>query len=132
MINAFSAITDGVTTADEQIAMAITGNTMTASFDAMSMSAEQNVEATKLSFKGLLATVSQVDVAMSAFFNGIMAKVSAVNSAIEGIGTVPTTGGGGGNTTNNTVVVNQTNNVQGNAEGMQPGYQIARAIRGMG
>jgi hypothetical protein len=132
MINAFSAITDGVTTADEQIAMAITGNTMTASFDAMSMSAEQNVEATKLSFKGLLATVSQVDVAMSAFFNGIMAKVSAVNSAIEGIGTVPTTGGGGNNTTNNNVVVNQTNNVQGNAEGMQPGYQIARVIRGMG
>jgi hypothetical protein len=132
MINAFSAITDGVTTADEQIAMAITGNTMTASFDAMSMSAEQNVEATKMSFKGLLATVSQVDVAMSAFFNGIMAKVSAVNSAIEGIGTVPTTGGGGGNNTTNNVVVNTTNNVQGNAEGIQAGFQIAKAVRGMG
>lgn len=129
MINAFSAITDGVTTADEEIAMAITGNTMTASFEAMSASADQNVEATKASFKGLLATVSQVDVAMSAFFNGIMAKVSAVNSAIEGIGTVPTTGGGGGNNTTNNINVNQTNNVQGNAQNVQTGYAIAEAIR---
>jgi hypothetical protein len=130
MINAFSAITDGVTTADEEIAMAITGNTMTASFDAMSMSAEQNVEATKASFQGLLATVSQVDVAMSAFFNGIMAKVGAVNSAIEGIGTVPT-GGGGGTTNNTSITVNNNTSTQSQAQAEGLGYQFAAQIRGM-
>lgn len=131
MIDALSAMSDGVVTADEEIYAAIEGNTMTASFEAMSASADQNVEATKASFQELLATVSQVDVRMSAFFNGIMAKVSAVNSAIEGIGTVPT-GGGGGNTVNNTTVnVNQTNNVQGNAQAAQAGYQLGAQIRGM-
>lgn len=132
MINALSAMSDGVVTADEEIAYAITGNTMTTSFETMASSAEQNVEATKSSFKGLLATVSQVDVAMSAFFNGIMAKVGAVNSAIEGIGTVPTGGGGGGTVNNTSVVVNQTNNVQGNAQATAAGYQLAETVRGMG
>jgi hypothetical protein len=130
MIAAFSAMSDGVVTADEEIALAITGNTMTSSFDAMSLSAAQNVEATKASFQGLLATVSSVDARMSAFFNGIMAKVGSVNSAIEGIGTVPT-GGGGGSTTNNNIVVNQTNNVQGNAQATAAGYELATAVRGM-
>lgn len=130
MVDAFSAMTDGVTTADEEIAMAITGNTMTASFDAMSASADQNVEATKASFQGLLATVSSVDVRMSAFFNSIMAKVGSVNSAIEGIGTVPS-GGGGGTTNNTTVNVNQVNNVQGNAQAAQAGYALGATIRGM-
>ncbi len=131
MIDALSAMSDGVVTADEEIAMAITGNTMTASFDAMSASADQNVEATKASFIGLLATVSSVDVAMSAFFNSIMARVGAVNSAIEGIGTVPT-GGGGGNTTNNTnISVNNNTNVQSAAQAAQYGYQLGAQIRGM-
>lgn len=131
MIAALSAMSDGVVTADEEIAMAVTGNTMTTSFETMATSAEENAEITKAAFKGILATVSQVDMAMSAFFNGIMAKVSAVNSAIEGIGTVPTTGGGGGNTTVNNVNVNTTNNVQGEAQATVVGYQLAATIRGM-
>lgn len=130
MIAALSAMSDGVVTTDEEIAMAITGNTMTTSFETMASSAETNAETTKAAFKGILATVSQVDAAMSAFFNGIMAKVAAVNGAIEGIGTVPT-GGGGGTTNNTSVVVNQTNNVQGNAQAAQAGYQLGATIRGM-
>lgn len=130
MIDALSAMSDGVVTADEEIAMAVTGNTMTTSFETMASSATANAEITKAAFKGILATVSQVDVAMSAFFNGIMAKVSAVNSAIEGIGTVPT-GGGGGNTTVNNVNVSQTNNVQSNAQAAASGYALGAQIRGM-
>lgn len=129
MIDALSAMSDGVVTADEEIAMAITGNTMTTSFDAMSVSAAQNAEATKESFRGILATVSEVDARMTGFFNGIMAKVSAVTSAIEGIGTVPT--GGGGSSTTNNINVNQTNNVQSNAQATQAGYAIAETVRGM-
>jgi hypothetical protein len=129
MIAALTAMSDGVVTADEEIAMAITGNTMTASFDAMSMSAEQNVDATKASFQGLLATVSSVDARMSAFFNGIMAKVGAANAAIQGIGTVPT--GGGGNTTNNNIVVTNTTNTQSPAQADAAGYRFAAQIRGM-
>jgi hypothetical protein len=129
MIAALTAMSDGVVTADEEIAMAITGNTMTASFDAMSMSAEQNVDATKASFQGLLATVSSVDARMSAFFNGIMAKVGAANAAIDGIGTVPT--GGGGNTTNNNIVVTNTTNTQSPAQADAAGYRFAAQIRGM-
>ncbi len=132
MIAALSAMSDGVVTADEEIAMAITGNTMTASFDAMTVSALQNAEATKGAFQGVLATVSNVDVRMKAFFDGIMAKVAAVNGAIEGIGLVPPTGGGGGNTTNNNVVVNTTNNVQGDAQAHAVGFRMAQTIRGMG
>lgn len=129
MLTALSAMSDGVVSADEEIALAITGNTMTTSFDAMSASAEQNAESTKESFKGILATVSEVDLRMSGFFNGIMAKVSAVNSAIEGIGTVPT-GGGGSSVTTNTYNVNTTQNVQSNAQATEAGYVIAAAIRG--
>lgn len=131
MIEAFSAITDGVTTADEQIAMAIDGNTMTTSFDTMSSSAEQNAEATIASFKSILATVSQVDAKMSAFFNSIMAKVSASNSAIEGIGVVPGDGGANGATSTTNIQVTNTTNVQGAAQAAQYGYQLGAQIRGM-
>lgn len=131
MVDAFSAITDGVTTADEEIAMAVNGNTMTTSFETMASSAEQNAEATKAAFKGILATVSEVDVRMSAFFNGIMAKVSSVNSAIEGIGTVPTGGANGPVNSTTNINVNNTTNVQGAAQAAQYGYQLGAQIRGM-
>ncbi len=132
MIDNFAAITDGVTTADEQIAMAIDGNTMTASFDSMSTSAVANAEITNEAFKTILATVSSVDVAMSAFFNSIMAKVSSVNSAIEGIGTVPADGTSGGTSISTTNInLNNTTNVQGSAQAAQYGYQLGAQIRGM-
>jgi hypothetical protein len=69
-------------------------------------------------------------VAMSAFFNGIMAKVGAVNSAIEGIGTVPT-GGGGGTTNNTSITVNNNTSTQSQAQAEGLGYQFAAQIRGM-
>lgn len=130
MLAALGAMSDGVVTADEEIAYAVTGNTMTTSFETMAASAETNAAATKASFMGILATVSEVDTAMSAFFNGIMARVSAVNNAIEGIGTVPS-GGGGGSTTNNNITVNQTTNTQSTAQAEVVGYRMAAQIRGM-
>lgn len=129
MIDALSAMSDGVVTADEEIAYAITGNTMTASFDAMSASADLNAEATKSSFKGILATVSSVDARMSTFFHGVMAKVAIANDAINNIGVNPT--GGGGSTTNNNIVVNNNNNVQGGAQATAVGYELGKQIRGM-
>lgn len=130
MIEALSAMSDGVVTADEEIALAITGNTMTTSFDAMSTSAAQNAEATKASFRGILATVADVDQRMTAFFNGIMAKVGAVNGAIDGIGLVPPAGSGGSSTTNNITVTNNTS-TQSPAQADGLGYRFAAQIRGM-
>lgn len=138
MILLLQAMEDGFISAEEAVALAdagietsITGNTITASFDAMSTSATENSLATVAAFQKVLATVSSVDASMSAFFNGVMAKVSAVNSAIEGIGTVPSTGGGGGSTTVNNVNVNNTVNTQSPAQAAQAGYQMGAIVRGM-
>lgn len=130
MIDAFSAITDGVTTADEQIAMAINGNTMTASFDAMSVSAAANAEITKAAFTGILATVSAVDARLSTFFHGVMAKVAIANDAINNIGLTPTGGGGTTNNTNITVTNNTSTQSPAQADGL--GYRFAAQIRGFG
>lgn len=136
MILALSAMSDGFISAEEAVALAdagmansITGNTMTASFDAMSISAALNAEATKASFMDVLATVSLVDVRLTTFFNGVMAKVNAVNDAITNIGLVPPTGGG--STTNNNIVVNNNNNVDGGAGATALGYELGRQVRGM-
>lgn len=130
MIATLAAMSDGVVTADEEIAMAITGNTMTASFDAMSVSADLNAELTKASFMSILATVSSVDARLTTFFHGVMAKVGIANDAILNIGVVPP-GGGGGNTTNNNIVVTNTTNTQTPAQAEGLGYRFAAQIRGM-
>lgn len=142
MIDAMSAVTDGVTTADEEIAMATTGNTMTASFDAVLLSAQSTFPAAGQLAIGLATDIAQLDLLGTASINhltaalaalkGLAGQVSAaVAAALNDAGNLGKVGmGDTGDGPTIMTTVNQTNNNQNGAETFASTYDIARAVNG--
>lgn len=139
MVAALAAMSDGVISTDEEIALHLTGNTVTASFEAVALSAEENIpivinwfgQATEAvqefdraadRLPQIAGMIASLDAAVGSFD---LAKLQAIQAAANG-GGVP--GGGGGDTTNN-VNVNQTNNVSNGAQATATTYDIAAAVR---
>lgn len=142
MLLALAAMSDGVVTADEEIALGLTGNTVTASFDAVLLSAQSTFPAAGQFAIGLATDIAQLDVMGTASINHLTAALAAlkglagqVSAAVAAalndagnLGKVGTGDGGEGPTIMTTV--NQTNNNQNGAQTDATTYQIAAAVNG--
>lgn len=127
MILALQAMEDGVISADEQIALSMTGNTITASFEAVEDTAVLTMAGVIKSVQSVTPHILQLDALLRQVAAAAATVQNSVNTAVAGAGAG---GGGGGNTTN--VTVTQNNNVQSNAQAASTGYQLGAQIRGMG
>lgn len=136
MLAALAAMSDGVVTADEEIALGLTGNTVTASFDAVLASAEANFPAAAAFTEVLSTAVQQLDAkvteavgGMTAELKGLAALVTSVFATVETAQLAGATAlAGGGGTTN--INVNQTNNNASGAEVGSANDQLLTEIQG--
>lgn len=125
---------------DENITLSLTGNTVTASFDAVALSAESNFPIVLNWFGQTAAGAAQMDAVASGHIQHLLnslhdlqflsAQVAAgVEAALQAGANLPGAGGGGGgsNTTVNNNV-NQTNNNSNGAQTAATTYQIAAAV----
>jgi hypothetical protein len=139
----FVAISDGIITADEQIALSTTGNTMTTSFETVASSAQINFGIAGSAADLLAADIQYLDIKGSGSIahltselkklQFLSAQVAAgVEAALKLGANLPAggAGGGGGSTTINNNV-SQTNNNSNNAQTAASTYQIAAAINGV-
>lgn len=126
MLAALAAMSDGVVTADEEIALALTGNTVTASFQAVEDAAVETMAGTVAAVQSVFPTVLQLDALLRSVASAAATVQQSVNTALTGAGAGA---GGGGNTTN--INVTNTNNVQSPAQAVANGYQLGAQIRGM-
>lgn len=112
---------------DTDIASAMMGNTVTASFEAVEDTAVSTMAGVIKSVQSVTPHILQLDALLKQVAAAAASVQSSVNTAVAGAGAG---GGGGGNTTN--VTVTQNNNVQSNAQAASTGYQLGAQIRGMG
>lgn len=127
---------------DVDLAAAMTGNTVTASFDAVALSAETNFPIVLNWFGQVAAGAMNLDRVASSAIQDLSNKLhdlqflsaavaQGVKDALQVGANLPGAGGGGGG--NNTTVnnnVNQTNNNQNGAQSTASTYDIAAAIGG--
>ena len=140
IVDAILAMGTAAEDADATIATAMTGNTVTASFDAVKASAEANFPVVVSWFGKAKTAVVEFDQAaqrLSAVVGKIAALANAVNQfpmsklqAISNASTGNLGGGGGGSTTTVNQNITQTNNVSNNAQGTASTYQLAAALGG--
>jgi hypothetical protein len=139
----FVAISDGIITADEQIALSTTGNTMTTSFETVASSAQINFAAAGVAADMLAGDIQDMDIKATGYIAHMVSELkkaqflsaqvaAGVEAALKLAGNLPAGGGGGGGgdtTINNNV--SQTNNNSNNAQTAASTYQIAAAINGV-
>lgn len=108
---------------DTDIAAAMMGNTVTASFEAVEDSAVATMAGVEDAVRGVFPTVLQLDALLRSVAAATATVQQSVNTAVAGAGA------GGGSTTNNVYNVNQNNNVQSAAQATNAGYALGAAIR---
>jgi hypothetical protein len=121
---------------DADIAGAMTGNTVTASFDEVSRKADEVFPAVIKWFDNMVIGATRLDNGVSVHLRSIIKQLNDLNflamTTIGNLTQVTALGGAGGgagttNNTTNNVVVN--NNVQGNAAAAANGYALGASLR---
>lgn len=121
--------------ADTDIATAMTGNTVTASFEAVATAADEAFPGVMDWFQRTSQAAALFDVQTSGHIQHLINLLhdlqflsAQVSTGVQAALTLGSTLPGGGNTTNNNVTVN--NNVNSQAGAVINGYAIGRSLRG--
>lgn len=124
---AMVSLRDQAQAMDIDIAAAMTGNTVTASFEAVEESATSTMAGVIRAVQSVTPHILQLDALLKSVAAAVATVQQSVNTAVTSAGAGA--GGGGGNTTN--INVNNTTNVQSPAQAAATGYQLGAQIRGM-
>lgn len=134
MMATLAAMSDGFVSTEEQVALmdqgianSLTGNTVTASFEAVEDTAVLTMAGVIRAVQSVTPHILQLDALLKAVAAAAATVQNSVNTAVAGAGAGA---GGGGNTTN--INVTNTNNVQSPAQASASGYELGKAVRGMG